>query len=148
MSDRKRKPSEAELNKWVKRLCGEKSCGTEVWMKLSPEDFEPFFQAEDVCLLESPVVSATAASSWVRQAVDELSAEAGKTVTHFLLHIGSSEQTISLDMLSEIVTGAQGVIDMSSASFIVGYRAMEGMKEGEVTLLVLVSMGPEPQTDS
>ena len=51
-------------------------------------------------------------------------------------------------MLSEIVTGAQGVIDMSSASFIVGYRAMEGLKEGEVTLLVLASMGPEPQTES
>ncbi len=148
MSGRKRKPSKTELNEWVKRICGKEAYGTEVWMKLSPEDFEPFFQAEDVCLWESPVVSAAAASAWVRQAVDELSAEAGKTVTHFLLHIGSSGYALSLNMLSEIVTGAQGVIDMSSASFIVGYRAMEGLKEGEVTLLVLASMGPGPQADS
>ena len=148
MRSRKRKPSRAELNEWINRLCGEESYGPEVWMKLSPEDFEPFFQAEDVCLLESPVVSAAAASSWIRQAVDELSAEAGKTVTHFLLQIGSSGRALSLDMLSEIVAGAQSVIDMSSASFIVGYRAMEGLKEGEVTLLVLASMGPEPQTES
>lgn len=148
MSGRKRKPSEAELNERAKRICGEESYGTEAWMKLSPEDFEPFFQAEDVCLLESPVVSAAAASAWVSQAVDELSAEAGKTVTHFLLHIGSSGHTLSLDMLSEIVAGAQGVIDMSSASFIVGYRAMEGLKEGEVTLLVLASMEPGPRPDA
>lgn len=148
MSSRKRKPSEAELNERVKRICGEESYGTEVWMKLSPEDFEPFFQAEDVCLWESPVVSVAAASSWVRQAVDELPAETGRAVTHFLLHIGSSGRALSLNMLSEIVTGVQGVIDMSSASFIVGYRAMEGLKEGEVTLLVLASMGPGPQADS
>lgn len=77
--------------------------------------------------------------------MDELIAEAGRTVTHFLMHIGSSGHALSLDMLSEIVTGAQGVIDLESSSFVVGYKAMEGLKEGEVTLLVLASVGPEPQ---
>ena len=147
MRSRKRKPSRAELNEWINRLCGEESYGPEVWMKLSPEDFEPFLQAADVRLLESPVISAAAAPSWIRRAVDELIAEAGRTVTHFLLHIGSFGHILSLDTLSEIVAGAQGVIDMRAANFIVGYRAMEGLKDGEVTLLVLVSMGPEPQAD-
>lgn len=145
MGNRKRKPSGAKLNEWVKRLCGEEPYGTEAWMKLRPEDFEPFFCTDDVCFWESPVVSATAASPWIRRAVDELIAEAGRTVTHFLMHIGSSGHALSLDMLSEIVTGAQGVIDLESSSFVVGYKAMEGLKEGEVTLLVLASVGPEPQ---
>ena len=79
--------------------------------------------------------------------MDELIAEAGRTVTHFLLHIGSFGHILSLDTLSEIVAGAQGVIDMRSASFIVGYRAMDGLKDGEVTLLALASMGPKPQAD-
>lgn len=112
MSSRRRKPSERELNEWVNRLCGEEPYGAEAWMKLCPEDFAPFFCVEDVCFLESPVVSAAAASSWVRRAVDELMTEAGRTVTHFLLHIGSSGHILSLDMLSEIVTGAQDVIDL------------------------------------
>lgn len=145
MSSRRRKPSERELNEWVNRLCGEEPYGAEAWMKLRSEDFAPFFCAEDVCFLESPVVSAAAASSWVRRAVDELMTEAGRTVTHFLLHIGSSGHILSLDMLSEIVTGAQDVIDLESSSFVVGYQAMEGLKEGEVTLLVLASVGSEPQ---
>ena len=130
MRSRKRKPSGAELNEWIKRLCGEEAYGTEVWMKLSPEDFEPFLQAADVRLLESPVISVAAAASWIRRAVDELIAEAVRTVTHFLLHIGFFGHILSLDTLSEIVAGA-----------------MEGLKDGEVTLLVLVSMGPEPQAD-
>ena len=93
------------LHKVVRQLCGEEPYGAEAWMKLRPEDFEPFFCADDVCLLESPVVSAGAAPSWVRRAVDELMAEAGRTVTHFLLHIGSSGRALSLDMLSEISQG-------------------------------------------
>lgn len=105
MSGRRRRPSEKELHKLVRQLCGEEPYGAEAWMKLRPEDFEPFFCADDVCLLESPVVSAGAAPSWVRRAVDELMAEAGRTVTHFLLHIGSSGRALSLDMLSEIVAG-------------------------------------------
>ena len=147
MSGRRRRPSEKELHKLVRQLCGEEPYGAEAWMKLRPEDFEPFFCADDVCLLESPVVSAGAAPSWGRRAVDEMLAEAGRTVTHFRLHIGSSGRALSLDMLSEIVTGAQNVIDLRSSSFVVGYQAMGGLKEGEVTLSVLASVGPEPRPE-
>ena len=148
MRGRKRKPSGEELNELVRQLCGEEPDDMQVWMKLSQEDFEPFLQAADVRLLESPVISVAAAPSWIRRAVDELIAEAGRTVTHFLLYTRSFGHILSLDILSEIVAGAQGVIDMRSANFIVGYRAMvDGLKEGEVTLLVLASMGPKPQAD-
>lgn len=145
MRGRKGKPSVAELNELAKQFCGEESDESGAWMRLDPRDFEPFFRAGDVCLWESPVVSAAAAPSWMRSAADELAAKAGGAATHFLLYIESSEHTLSLELVSDVVKEAQSAIDMGSASFIVGYRTLESLKEGEATLLVLASVEPEPR---
>ncbi len=145
MSLRTRTPSREELSELVRQLCGEGSDETEAWMKLDAGEFEPFIQAEDVRLLESPAMFAPEARFWMEQAMDALTAESGRVVRHFLLYIGSYGYSLSLEMLSEIVTAAQTALDMDAASFVVGYRPVEDLKAGEVTLLVLASVGPEPQ---
>jgi len=138
MNGSKRKLSQQELNERVRQLCAEGPYDTgEWWMKLDFEDFEPFFRAENVCLRESPVVSVAAASSWVRRAVDELAAETGGTVTYFLLYVMSSGP--KLEILTEIVAAAQGVIDTGNVSFVAGYRAMRNLKENEITVLALAA---------
>jgi len=138
MNFRKHSPSVQELNKLVRLCCAEKA-----WLKLYPEDFEPFFQAEEVCLRHSPLLPAAMAPVWMRRIAEQLTA--GGSVTHFLLHIGTLKQTLSLEALGDITTAAQGIMDGGNVSFVVGYSALEygiieSLSENEVSLTVLAAV--------
>lgn len=140
MNFRKHSPSVQELKKLVSLCCAEKA-----WLKLYPEDFEPFFQAKEVCLRHSPLLPVAMAPVWMRRVVEQLTA--GGSVTHFLLYIGTLKQSLSLEALSDITTAAQGVMDGENISFVVGYSALkygilERLSEDEVSLTVLAAVRP------
>lgn len=137
MDIRKHRPAICELKKQVKLCCAEGA-----WLKLYPEDFEPFFQAEEVCLWRSPLLSAEMAPVWVRRVAEQLTKSG--SVTHFLLHIGTMKQILGLEALGDITTAAQRVMDMENVSFVVGYSALEydileRLREDEVSLTVLAA---------